>query len=54
MFNLSGWRPKDIHRLIDKPVGVDYRCCDNSLMLSFYEPKITLETGILRALKGGE
>ena len=34
------------------PVGVAYRVGDNRKMLSFYEPKISLEEGIERALKG--
>ena len=51
IFKIGGWRPKQIHRLIDKPVGVDYRCSDNSFMLTFYKPQITLEEGIERALK---
>lgn len=38
-----------LHHL-DKPVGCLYRVADNSKMLSFYEPKITLEEGIERAL----
>lgn len=35
----------------DKPSGVMYRVSDNSKLLSFYTPKITLEEGIARALK---
>jgi nucleoside-diphosphate-sugar epimerase len=34
-----------------KPMGVFYRCADNSKMLEFYQPKIGLEEGVLRALK---
>ena len=34
------------------PVGVAYRVGDTHKMLSFYEPKISLEEGIERALKG--
>jgi nucleoside-diphosphate-sugar epimerase len=34
------------------PVGVAYRVGDIHKMLSFYEPKISLEEGIERALKG--
>lgn len=41
-----------VKHIIDAPKGVDYRCCDNSKLLSFYQPKITLEEGISRALKG--
>ena len=34
------------------PVGVAYRVGDTRKMLSFYEPRISLEEGIDRALKG--
>ena len=34
------------------PVGVAYRVGDTRKMLSFYEPRISLEEGIERALKG--
>ena len=34
------------------PVGVAYRVGDSRKMLSFYEPRISLEEGIDRALKG--
>lgn len=44
-----GYHPTIRHHL-DKPVGVDYRVCDNTKMLSFYTPKITLEEGIRLAL----
>lgn len=36
----------------EKPVGCMHRVSDNSKMLSFYTPKITLEEGIERAVKG--
>lgn len=36
----------------DKPIGCMHRVSDNSLMLSFYEPKITLEEGIDAAIRG--
>jgi nucleoside-diphosphate-sugar epimerase len=36
----------------DKPVGCMHRVSDNSLLLSFYEPKITLEEGIEMAVRG--
>lgn len=35
----------------DMPSGVMYRVSDNSKLLSFYTPKISLEEGIARALK---
>lgn len=34
-----------------KPVGVQYRVADPTKMLTFYQPKITLEAGIAAALK---
>jgi nucleoside-diphosphate-sugar epimerase len=49
-FEVAGVRPKRIRHLIDKPVGVDYRCSDNSRLLSFYQPRITLEEGIQLSL----
>lgn len=36
----------------DKPVGCMHRVSNNDLMLSFYQPKITLEDGIEMAVKG--
>ena len=47
----AGYQP-EINHIISAPKGVDYRCSDNSKMLSFYQPKVTLEEGIDRALKG--
>jgi nucleoside-diphosphate-sugar epimerase len=47
----AGYAPEVTH-IINAPKGVDYRCSDNSKMLTFYQPKITLEEGIDRALKG--
>jgi nucleoside-diphosphate-sugar epimerase len=46
-----GYEP-EVKHLLGAPVGVMYRCCDPSKMLSFYKPKISLEEGIARALKG--
>lgn len=48
---LKGYKAEPNH-IIEAPVGVQYRVCDPSKMLSFYTPKISLEEGILRALKG--
>lgn len=42
---------KKIEHLLDKPVGVEYRVSDNSKMLEFYTPKVSLAEGIERALK---
>ena len=51
VFKVSGYTPKNgIKHLLQKPVGVYYRCSDASLMKSFYKPKITLEEGIERAI----
>ena len=36
----------------DKPVGCMHRVSDSSKMWSFYVPKITLEEGIERAIRG--
>lgn len=47
----AGYTP-EVKHIINAPKGVDYRCSDNSKMLSFYTPKVTLEEGISRSLKG--
>lgn len=39
-----------IEHLTTEPVGVDYRLSDNTKLLTFYTPKISLEEGIRRAL----
>ena len=47
MFDISKWSPKNgIKHLMDKPIGVSYRVCDPSLMLSIYQPKYTLQERI--------
>lgn len=46
---IAGYSPEFQH-LIDKPIGTKYRYCDNSKMIKFYTPKISLEDGIRRAL----
>ena len=46
-----GYSP-EVKHIINAPKGVDYRCSNNSKMLSFYTPKITLEQGIDMALRG--
>lgn len=46
----AGQRPR-IEVLTDKPVGCYYRVSDNTKMLNFYQPKITLEEGIGMALR---
>ena len=50
-FKISGHRPPlGIKHLLDKPVGVLYRCSDSTFLHSFYKPLISLEEGIERAL----
>jgi len=49
--SLKGYSPEPNH-IQTAPVGVQYRVCDPSKMLSFYTPKITLEEGIAMALRG--
>jgi nucleoside-diphosphate-sugar epimerase len=50
-FSETGWRPTGglIH-LLDKPKGVLYRCSNNTKMLKYFNPKITLEMGIRESL----
>lgn len=51
MFEISKWRPENgIKHLLNKPIGVSYRVCDPSLMLSIYKPKYTLEERIEKIL----
>ena len=49
--SMVGYSP-DYNHIINNPVGVDYRVCDNTEMLKFYTPKIDLEAGIRLALDG--
>jgi nucleoside-diphosphate-sugar epimerase len=51
MFNISGWRPKEVIYLEDKPMGVEYRCCNPNLFFQYYRPKISLEEGVRRSLE---
>jgi nucleoside-diphosphate-sugar epimerase len=46
----AGYRAEIITRP-DKPVGCMHRVCDNSKLLQFYTPTITLEEGIERAMR---
>jgi nucleoside-diphosphate-sugar epimerase len=48
---IVGYNP-EVKHILTAPVGVMYRCCDPSKMLSFYTPKISLEEGITKALRG--
>jgi nucleoside-diphosphate-sugar epimerase len=45
-----GYTP-EVHGLSDKPQGVMYRVGDPARMLRYYDPQITLEQGIERALR---
>lgn len=45
----SGYSTRLKHQL-DKPIGVHYRVANPKLLFSFYQPKISLEEGIARAL----
>jgi nucleoside-diphosphate-sugar epimerase len=47
----AGYMP-DLEHLIEKPSGVRYRVGDPALMFDVYQPKITLEDGVRRALEG--
>src|SRR5512141_116014 len=46
---IAGYEP-EIHNLVDKPVGVDTRYCDNQRMARVYEPKVTLLQGLVRMM----
>lgn len=50
MARASGYSPT-YKPLPDKPAGVAYRVGDPARMLRFYEPKVLLADGILRALR---
>ncbi|OMI34392.1 NAD-dependent epimerase/dehydratase family protein [Streptomyces sparsogenes] len=45
----AGYRP-ELKHLATAPQGVHHRVADPSRMLDFYQPKVTLEEGIARAL----
>lgn len=50
----AGYDPDAIKYLPEKPAGVHYRVSDNSKMLQFYTPEVSLEEGIRRALLARE
>jgi nucleoside-diphosphate-sugar epimerase len=50
MFTISGYRPTTVTRLIDKPAGVAFRCCDPTEFFKVYKPKFSLEESISRCL----
>jgi UDP-glucose 4-epimerase len=39
-----------LEHLLDKPIGVLHRVCDNSLLRRYYEPQITIREGVRQAL----
>ncbi|MGW7597225.1 NAD-dependent epimerase/dehydratase family protein [Streptomyces antimycoticus] len=45
----AGYRP-ELKHLATAPQGVHHRVCDPSRMLAFYQPRVSLEEGIQRAL----
>lgn len=47
--SMAGYQPA-MKYLPTAPQGVHHRVCDPSLMRAFYEPKVTLEEGVHRAL----
>lgn len=49
MMKISGHKVHVKH-ILNNPVGVQYRVSDNTKMLSFYTPKISLANGIKKAL----
>lgn len=46
----AGYRPEFKHRH-DAPQGVHHRVCDPKRMLDVYQPTVSLEEGVLRALR---
>jgi hypothetical protein len=49
MAKVAGYEP-GVKPLAEKPAGVAYRVGDPTRMLRSYEPRVTLEDGIRRAL----
>jgi nucleoside-diphosphate-sugar epimerase len=45
-----GYKPK-MQTRSEKPTGAFYRCANPDLMFRYYQPKVTLEEGIRRAMK---
>jgi len=50
MFKISGHHPDKIVHMLDAPKGVEYRCSNNKLMLSFYPPLTPIEDVIARCV----
>ena len=46
----AGYEAPIFHDL-SKPVGVSHRVADTTRLFEFYEPKITIEEGVERALR---
>jgi nucleoside-diphosphate-sugar epimerase len=53
MMSMAGYATSERKYLVDKmaPMGVMHRVGDPSRMYEFYEPKVTLEEGVARALR---
>lgn len=47
--DIAGYEPK-INRILTAPKGVEYRVCDPTNMLKVYQPQVTLEESIEKAL----
>jgi len=45
-------KAKNFRILTDKPAGVAYRVGDPTMMSDYYTPKISLEEGVERAIRG--
>jgi UDP-glucose 4-epimerase len=48
--DIAGYDP-EIEHVIDKPVGVDTRYCDNQRMMRYYEPTVSLRQGLTRVME---
>jgi Nucleoside-diphosphate-sugar epimerases len=48
---VAGYRP-ELKHLVGAPQGVHHRVCDPKRMLDVYQPRVSLEEGIARALAG--
>ena len=46
MFTIADWEPKEIQRLVSKPVGCKYRVGDPTKMLDFYSPQYSVEEAL--------
>lgn len=48
---IAGYEPSGVEARQDKPAGVHYRVGDTARLRQFYTPKVTLEQGVVRALR---